>query len=166
MKLRRKLLALLLAGWGAIHTASGADANPILLIDPSSMPVAAGRATLTVGALQRPNGVYVGDYKVKVSPYFFKNKKGRLAIVVSDASLARINEGKTTAVIGTATSGGKCRHIDAAATPIDPNHGTLKLWFTAGNRKMIFEPAYHFAETKKADRDAEIAVKTTTSKLP
>jgi hypothetical protein len=29
---------------------------------------------------------------------------------------------------------------------VDSNHGTLKLWFTtAANRKMIFEPAYHFA---------------------
>jgi hypothetical protein len=28
---------------------------------------------------------------------------------------------------------------------VDINHGTLKLWFTAGKWKMIFTPAYHFA---------------------
>jgi hypothetical protein len=38
------------------------------------------------------------------------------------------------------------RHIDATATPFDINRGTLELWFMAGNRKTIFEPAYHLAE--------------------
>jgi len=112
------------------------------------MPIAGGKATLTIGALQRADGVYTGDYKVKVFPYFLKNEKGRLAIVVSDESLAEINRGKVAAIIGTATTngkGGQSRHIDATAMPADINHGTLKLWFTAGNKKMIFEPAYHFA---------------------
>jgi hypothetical protein len=102
------------------------------------------------------DGVYTGDYKLKVFPYFLKNEKGRLAIVVSDESLAEINQGKVAAIIGTATTttsgkGGQTRHIDATATPADNNRGKLKLWFTtAGNRKMIFEPAYHFAGTGTA----------------
>lgn len=123
--------------------------NRILMIDPSSMSVEAGKATLTIGTLQRVDGVYSGDYKIKVFPYFLKNEKGTLAIVVSDESLAEINQGKVVAIIGTATTSGKSgrsRHIDATATPSDTNRGTLKLWFTtAGNRKMVFEPAYHFA---------------------
>ena len=146
------LLALLAAGWSAAAAApastNSAAANRILMIDPSSMPVAAGKATLTIGALQRANGVYSGDYKIKVFPYFFKNEKGRLAIIVSDESLAEVNQGKVAAITGTATTsgkGGKSRHIEATATPADINHGKLKLWFTAGKRKMIFEPAYHFA---------------------
>ena len=148
-------LALLATGWGDTHAASAstnsAPTNRILMIDPSSMPIAAGKATLIIGALQRVDGVYTGDYKLKVFPYFLKNEKGRLAIVVSDESLAEINQGKVAAIIGTATTttsgkGGRTRHIDATATPADINRGTLKLWFTtAGNRKMIFEPAYHFA---------------------
>ena len=116
------------------------------------MPVAAGRATLIIGALQRADGIYSGDYKIRVFPYFLKNEKGRLAIVVSDESLAEINQGKVEAIIGTATTsgkGGRSRHIDATATPADINHGTLKLWFTtAGNRKMIFTPAYHFVRER------------------
>jgi hypothetical protein len=148
------LLALLAAGWGGTHAATvstnSAPTSRILMIDPSSMPIAAGKATLIIGALQRVDGVYSGDYKIKVFPYFLKNEKGRLAIVVSDESLAVINQGKVAAIIGTATTsgkGGRTRHIDATATPADLNRGTLKLWFTtAGNRKMVFEPAYHFAE--------------------
>jgi hypothetical protein len=123
--------------------------NRILMIDPSSMPIGAGKVTLTIGALQRADGVYAGDYRIKVFPYFYKNEKGRLAIVVSDESLAKMEQGKVATIIGTATTsgkGGSSRHIDATATPVDINRGTLKLWFTtAGNRKMTFEPAYHFS---------------------
>ena len=153
MKRTVVLLVLLAAGWSAARAAelstNSAPANRILMIDSSSMPVAAGKATLTIGALQRTNGVYSGDYRIKVFPYFLKNEKGRLAIVVSDESLAEANQGKVVTITGTATTsgkGGRPRHIDATATPADINRGTLKLRFTtAGNRKMIFEPAYHFA---------------------
>jgi hypothetical protein len=121
--------------------------NRILMIDASSMPIAGGKAILTIGVLQRADGVYSGDYRIKVFPYFLKNEMGRLAIVVSDESLTEINQGKVAAIIGTATTSGKdgrSRHIDATVTPADINRGTLKLWFKAGNRNMIFEPAYHF----------------------
>jgi hypothetical protein len=151
------LLALLTAAGSGVHadsslTNSAAD-NRMLMIDPSSMPVAAGKATLTIGPLQRADGVYTGDYKLKVFPYFLKNENGRLAIVVSDASLVAVSQGKVAAITGTATTSGKdgkSRPIEATATPVDINHGTLKLWFTAGGRKMIFEPAYHFAGKETA----------------
>ncbi len=127
---------------------NSASTNLTLMIEPSSMPVDAGKATLTIGALRRVGGVYTGDYKVTVFPYFLKNEKGTLAIVVPDEALAKINQGKVVAITGTATTSGKgerSRPIEAIATPADINHGNLKLWFMAGDRKMIFEPAYHFA---------------------
>jgi len=163
MKTIPVLLALLAAGWGGARAAADSTnstaANRILIIDPSSMPVAAGKATLTIGPLLRAGGVYSGDYKISVFPYFFNNEDGRLAIFVSDESLAGIAQGKAEAIIGTATTsgkGGRSRHIDATATPADLNCGTLKLWFMAGDRKMIFEPAYHFA----GNETAAVVVKT------
>jgi hypothetical protein len=151
------LLALLIAGWSAAGAApastNSAAANRILIIDSSSMPIGGGSATLIIGTLHRVNGVYIGDYKLKVFPYFLKSDKGRLAIVVSDASLAKVNRGKVAAITGTATTNGKggtCRPIAAIATPADINHGKLKLWFMAGSRQMVFEPAYHFAEAGTA----------------
>ena len=132
---------------------NSASSSQMLIIDPSSMAVGGGKATLIIGPLRRVNGVYTGDYKIKIFPYVFENEKGRLAIVVSDESLAGINQGKVTAVIGTATTSGKgglSRHIDAITTPININSGTLKLWFMAGKRKMIFEPAYHVTENGAA----------------
>jgi hypothetical protein len=152
MKLQLTLLALFAAGLGDSQAAPGstnsASTNRILIVDPSSMPVAGGTVTLTIGTLQRTDGVYYGYYKTKVFPYFLNNEKGRLAIIVSDESMARINEGKVVAVIGTATTSGKggiSRRIDATATPVDINHGALKLWFAMGDRKMVFKPAYHFS---------------------
>jgi len=145
------LLALLVAGWCDAHatpvSTDSAAAGRVLMIDSSSMPVAAGRATLIIGALQRTNGIYTGDYRIKVFPYFTKNEKGRLAIVISDESLAEASQGKVVSITGTATTTktGKSRPITATATPVNRDHGTLKLWFTAGTRQMTFEPAYHFA---------------------
>lgn len=133
--------------------------NRILIIDPSFMPIAAGKATLTIGVLQRVNGIYTGDYKVRVTPFFLKNEHGRLAIVVSDESLARVNRGEVATIVGTSTTSGKdriSRHIDAIATPTDIDHGKLKLWFMAGDRKMTFEPAYHFADKRMAGGPAPV----------
>ena len=158
MKRISVLLLPLAVGWGTAHAApastNAAAGNRILMIDSSSMPVDAGTATLTIGPLQRTNGIYTGDYKLKVFPWFFKNQTGTLAIVVSDESLAEAGQGKVVTITGTATTigkGGKSRAIAAIATPVNMDHGTLKLWFTtAANRKMIFEPAYHFGGNGKA----------------
>lgn len=166
MKLTWTLLALLAVACGDTHAApsssNSASTNRILMIDPSSMPIATGKVILSIGALRRTNGVYSGDYKIKVSPFFFKSEKGRLAILVPDKSLAKINQGKVATVVGTATTsgkGGRSRHIDAIATPADINHGTLKLWFMAGDRRMTFEPGYHFSEQGTAS-DLAPTIKT------
>ncbi len=158
------LLTLLVTGWSVACAAPASTntvaADYILLIDPSSMPVTAGKATLIIGPLQRTNGVYAGDYKIKVIPYFWKNEKGRLAIIVSDASLAEINQGKVTAITGTATTSGKnghCRHVDATVTPVDRNHGTLKVWFMAKDQKMVFAPPYRIVEKGKMAELAQMA---------
>ena len=170
MKLLFRMLALLLMGWVETRAAPSPTNSPainrILMIDTSSMPIAAGKVTLKIGTLQRTNGVYSGEYRINVTPYFFKNEKGRLAIVVSDASLATISQGKIAAVVGIATTSGKNgrkRHIDATATPININRGTLKLWFTAGDMKMTFEPAYHFAESETAVDIAKVTKSSRTA---
>jgi hypothetical protein len=152
MKQIFSVLALLVAVCGGAHagppSAGSAATERVLMIDPSSLPVAAGKVTLTIGALRRVNGVYTGDYKIKVVPYFYKNENGRLAIVVSDETLAAVSQGKIAAIKGTATTSGKgghSRQIEATASPADLDHGLIRLSFAAGDRKMVFEPAYHFA---------------------
>jgi hypothetical protein len=157
MKFGLTLLVIVAAGSGDSHAAPGptnsASTNRILIIDPSSMAVPGGTVTLTIGTLQREDGVYHGYYKTKVFPYFYDNEKGKLSIVVSDESLTRINQGKVANVTGTATTSGKkgkSRPIVATATPVDINHGTLKVRFAMGDRQMLFQPAYHFSGTMTA----------------
>jgi hypothetical protein len=152
MKRITLLLALLAVGWSAFLAASASTnsvtANRILLIDRSSMRVDAGKATLTISPLERTNGVYTGDYKLTVFPWFLNNESGKLAFFVSDETLAEADQGRVVTVTGTATAsgkGGQRRAIVVIATPADKDHGTLKLWFIAGSRKMTFTPAYHLA---------------------
>jgi hypothetical protein len=157
MKRITLLLALLAAGWscafaGPVSTNSAA-ADRVLLIDRSSMPVTAGKATLTVGPLERTDGVYRGDYKFTVFPWIQSNEKGTLAIFVSDKSLAEAARGMVVTNSGMATTSGNSgvrRLIVAIATPIDKDHGTLKLTFMAGKWKMVFMTAYHLASNSTA----------------
>jgi hypothetical protein len=146
------LLVLLAVGWnpafGAPGSTNSVAANRVFLIDPSSTRVFTGKATLTIGPLERTNGVYAGEYKYTVFPWVQHNEKGTLAILVSDESLAEFNQGKVVTVTGTATASSKGRprrSIVVIITPVDKDHGRLKLSFLAGKRKMIFTPTYHFA---------------------
>src|SRR5688572_18351061 len=64
-----------------------------IVIEPSSASLTGGNATLTTTALNRKAGSFVGDYQLKVTPYFFKSEKGKLSIHVSDEMLRKlINE--------------------------------------------------------------------------
>jgi hypothetical protein len=142
-------LLLLASSWCATKAAPPPtnSASPVLILENSTLPLTTARATLIIGPLTRTNDVYAGDFKVKVFPYFFRSDQGRLAINVPDTALAAVCQGKTVVVTGTSTStkNGIVRHIEITATPKDRDHGTVSLWFMAGNQKMIFTPAYHFA---------------------
>ena len=68
-------------------------------------------------------------------------------MVVTDESIEKMRQGLAVDVTGTATADGKnkaVRRIDAVATPLDHDHGALKLWFMVDERKMLFETAYRF----------------------
>ena len=149
-------LLLLATSWGAAQTAPSATnfvvGDRVLILENSTMPLPTARATLIIGSLTRTNGVYVGDFNVKIFPYFFKNDHGRLAINVPDKALAAMNQGEPVAVTGTSTSAknGVVRQIEITATPKDRDHGVVNLSFMAGDQKMIFAPAYHFTNNLPA----------------
>ena len=142
------LLLLSMTRWGAAQTVPTAtnSASRILILENSSMSLPTAKATLIVGQLICSNHVYVGEFKVKVFPYFFKNQRGLLAINVPEEAQAAFNQGKPVTVSGTATStkDGHVRQVQIMATPKDCNQGIVNLWFNAANQKMIFNPAYHF----------------------
>src|ERR1700737_2323982 len=65
-----------------------------LFIDPSSASVALRRkASLMVSPLTHRDGNYVGDYQLKVRPYFFKSEKGSLPLAASDDAVQKLQAG-------------------------------------------------------------------------
>lgn len=93
----KTILCLLLLACNLVATLAAEPAtntaSQTLITEASVMPLKAGKATQTFSPLTRTNGVYVGDFKVAVFPYFFKSDHGRLAINVTDESLAAVNQG-------------------------------------------------------------------------
>ena len=112
--------------------------------------VAGGKATLTVSPLRRIKDVFEGEFDMKVTPYFFKNDKGKLAIVAPDEAIAKLTSGAPVDITGTATTkSGKdfvVRHINAEATPVDAQHGLLKVWLKVDERELVFQTKYWFVE--------------------
>ena len=142
-------LLLLATSFGAAQTAPPATnsvAGRTLMLENSTMTLPTAWATLIVGPLTRTNGLYVGDFRVKVFPYYFKSDWGRLAIDVPDKAMTAINQGQPVAITGTSTSAknGVVRHITITANPKDRDHGSVNLWFMVEDHKMIFNPTYQF----------------------
>ena len=141
------LTAGALAGDNAPQTSL---AHQVLKVDRCFTRVAGAKATLTISPLRRIKDIFEGDFDMKVAPYFFKNDKGKLAITVSDETIAKVSAGSPVDITGTATtkagSGSVVRQINAEATPVDAQHGLLKVWLTVDERKLVFLTKYWFVE--------------------
>ena len=127
-----------------LPAAAGAPVFTTLCIDPSCASLAGGTANLTVKPLTRQGVTYVGDYQLKVSPYFFKSEKGRISILFTDDSLHLIAQGKPVKFAGTATTNGsgKTRPINGTATPSANDRGSVKFAITTVNGALIFTSPY------------------------
>jgi len=125
--------------------------NDVLVIDRCLSSVPGGKCTLTIGPLRPIGDFYFGDYATKISPYFFKNEDGKLAILITRESIDKTCGGLPVDITGTATENGKSRksrRIDATATPLDGRQGTLRLRFLADGREMVFETHYKFVASE------------------
>ena len=118
-----------------------------LFIDPSSTPVRLGKATLIVGPLKRRDGNYVGDYQLKVRPYFFKSETGSLVLSASEDSVRRLQSGRAIDFTGKALTreDGTTHVVLGRATPLSGDRGTVTFSIvTEKNAKIIFKTSYHF----------------------
>ena len=82
---------------------SSADTRK-LFIGPSSSSVALGKASLIVSPLTHRDGNYVGDYQLKVKPYFFKSEKGSLLLAASDDAVGKLQAGTAISFTGQAVT--------------------------------------------------------------
>lgn len=123
---------------------SPSSRNDFLVIDRSFTRVSTAKATLIVQPLVRRGEIFVGDYEMKVTPYFFKSEGGKLEIHVPHESLAKAEKGIPVEITGTALTNGEKvkRKINALATPANKISGDLKIWFMADDRQLVFNTNY------------------------
>ena len=123
---------------------SNAD-TPKLLVDPSSTPVAfRGKASLIVSALTHRAGNYVGEYQLKVRPYFFKSEKGSLLLAASD--IRKLQMGIPINFTGKAVThkDGRTHVVLGRATPSSGDRGSVTFSIVTDDAKIVFNTSYHF----------------------
>jgi hypothetical protein len=117
-----------------------------LCIDPSATSVALGKASLTVSQLTHRDGNYVGDYQLKVKPYFFKSEKGRLLLAASDDSVRKLQTGTAMDFTGKAVThrDGRIHVVLGKAIPSSGDRGSVTFSIITDNGKLVFKTSYHF----------------------
>ena len=121
-----------------------------LFIDPSSTSVALrGKASLIVSPLAHRDGNYVGDYQLKVRPYFFKSEKGSLLLAASDDAVRKLQAGITINFTGKAVThkDGRTHVVLGRAIPSSDDRGSVTFSIITDDVKLVFNTSYHF-ETK------------------
>jgi hypothetical protein len=106
---------------------------------------------LIVSPLTHRDGNYVGDYQLKVRPYFFKSEKGSLLLAASDDSVRKLQVGRAIDFTGKAVTrkDGNTHVVLGKATPSSADRGSVTFSIITENGKMIFNTSYHFEPNSK-----------------
>ena len=118
-----------------------------LFIDPSSSSVALrGKASLVVSPLTHRDGNHVGDYQLKVRPYFFKSEKGTLLLAAPDDAVRKLQAGTAINFTGQAVTykDGRTHIVLGRATPLSGDCGGVTFSIITDNAKIVFNTSYHF----------------------
>lgn len=119
-----------------------------LFIDPSSTSVALlrGKANLIVSPLTHQDGNYVGDYQLKVRPYFFKSEKGSLRLAASDDAIRKLQTGTAINFTGKAVThkDGRTHIVLGRATPSSGDRGGVTFSIITDDAEIVFNTSYHF----------------------
>ena len=118
-----------------------------LFIDPSSTSVALrGKASLIVSPLTHRDGNYVGDYQLKVRPYFFKSEKGSLLLAASDDAVRKLQTGTAINFTGQAVThkDGRTHIVLGRATPSSRDRGSVTFSIVTDDARIVFNTSYHF----------------------
>ena len=118
-----------------------------LLIDPSFTSVALrGKASLIVSPLTHRDGNYVGDYQLKVRPYFFKSEKGSLLLAASDDAVRKLQAGTAINFTGKAVThkDGRTHVVLGRATPSSGDRGSVTFSIITDDAKIVFNTSYRF----------------------
>jgi hypothetical protein len=119
-----------------------------MFVDPSSTTVSHNKVRLIVAPLTHQGKFYVGSYRLKVFPYFFKSETGTLKLEAPDEGFRKFTEGTEVKFAGKATNnkGAKDKIITGKAKPSDEDKGSLIFSLETDNGRMTFKTSYHFAK--------------------
>jgi hypothetical protein len=117
-----------------------------LVIGPSSASVALGKASLMVSPLTHRDGNYVGEYRLKVKPYFFKSEKGSLVLAASDDAVGKLQAGTAMNFTGQAVThkDGRTHTVLGRATPSSRDRGRVTFSIVTDDARIVFNTSYHF----------------------
>jgi hypothetical protein len=117
-----------------------------LFIDPSSASVALAKASLFVSPLTHRDGNYVGDYQLKVRPYFFKSEKGSLLLAASDDAVRKLQAGTAINFTGQAVThkDGRTHIVLGRATPSSRDRGSVTFSIVTDDARIVFNTSYYF----------------------
>jgi len=113
-------------------------------VAPCSTPVTGGKASLVIGSLQGNAETYVGNYELKVTPYFFMNETGSLSMTLPMESARKLDQGLAVAATGQAVTkkNGKTRKVNATLTPTTKDAGSVTFAFTGESTNLTFKSTY------------------------
>jgi len=125
---------------------AGTSSAGKLVIGPSCASVALGKASLIVSPLTHRDGNYVGDYQLKVRPYFFKSEKGSLLLAASDDAVRKLQAGTAINFTGQAVThkDGRTHIVLGRATPSSPDRGSVTFSIVTDDARIVFNASYHF----------------------
>ena len=117
-----------------------------LVIGPSSASVALGKASLIISPLTHRDGNYVGNYQLKVRPYFFKSEKGSLLLAASDDAVRKLQAGTAINFTGQAVThkDGRTHIVLGRATPSSRDRGSVTFSIVTDDARIVFNTSYHF----------------------
>ena len=114
------------------------------VVAPCSTPITGGKASLVIGGLQGNAETYLGNYDLKVVPYFFMNEKGSLVMNIPNETVHKLDQGTPGIATGQAITKatGKTRKVTATLTPTTKDGGSVTFAFTGENTKLTFKSTY------------------------
>jgi hypothetical protein len=88
----------------------------------------------------------VGDYKLKVRPYYFKSEKGSLLLAASDDVVQKLQAGIAIDFSGKAVTyyDGRTHIVLGRVTPSSADRGSVTFSIITDDGKIVFKTSYHF----------------------
>ncbi len=128
--------------------AKPATAQSRMFVTPSSTKVSLGKVALSVSPLGKQGAYYVGTYRLRVTPYFFKNETGTLTLGNGEDLFGKLAAGTTVPFTGKATSGkdGMVKAVNGSATPSGKGQGAVSFTVVTENGPMTFNTSYKIGQ--------------------